>query len=607
MRRFAIPLYLIASVLVLGIWLLGASTTAHLYAGDSSRGAVIGEGTPAAGHAQILSPNPTGSAVDLFLPIVLQANNNSATPTATPTVPGVATPKAPVIFFADLESGPNTGGQNNLGAFITLYGEGFGAMREDSIVTIGSHEVAHYVSWGENNAAARSLDMIVVQPGSQISTGSIVVTVGGRPSNPLPFTVRSGQIYFVIPDAPNADDANPGTYTAPFKTLYRPRQVMEAGDIVYIRGGNFGTADPQHLGWDAVLFVFPETDANGTNERPIAYIGYPGEPPVLGGDPPMRRGILVDGAINHYIFANLRFTHHAGMLELSGNGHRIIGNYSVDGIFSNSGVIGISGNSAHYAIYGNFMRNNGEPGEKLNGSAFYLQGFGTNADIDFGWNQIQEQRGARAIQLYGHDDGDRIENIRIHDNLLTGSELNNITLGGSDGNTEVLGTIYVYNNLIVGSGDPGLRINDPQATIVVQNNTFYGNGSPGFDGNAQIYVQRAGTGRITLQNNIVYADTGQTYFLFEQGVDAMVFMAANNNLVFNAGPCPQWVANCRNADPLFVQPVAADFHLQANSPAIDAGIQTNINVDYAGISRPQGGAYDIGAFEYVTDTVTIAR
>ncbi len=30
------------------------------------------------------------------------------------------------LFFSDLESGPNTGGQNGKGAFVTLYGNGFG-------------------------------------------------------------------------------------------------------------------------------------------------------------------------------------------------------------------------------------------------------------------------------------------------------------------------------------------------------------------------------------------------------------------------------------------------------------------------------------------------
>ena len=188
----------------------------------------------------------------------------------------------PALFFTDLTSGPSRGGQDDLGAFVTLYGEGFGVQRGSSTVTFGGIEVARYVSWGEDNAAARKLDMIVVQPGPNAISGDIVVTVGGKASNPLPFTVRTGNVYFVIPGAPNANDTNPGTFAAPFKSLYRPRQVMQAGDVVYIKGGTFTAADPEHLGWDAALLLSPDTDPNGTPDRPVAYVGYPGDPPVLG-------------------------------------------------------------------------------------------------------------------------------------------------------------------------------------------------------------------------------------------------------------------------------------------------------------------------------------
>jgi hypothetical protein len=502
----------------------------------------------------------------------------------------------PRLFFTDIESGPNTGGQDNLGAFITLWGEGFGDSRGSSTVTIGGQEVARYVTWGQDNAVARKMDIIVVQPGPNVISGNIVVTVNGQASNPLPFTVRSGQIYFVISGAPNADDSNPGTFAQPFKTIYRPRQVMQAGDIVYIKGGTFSTSDPEHPGWDAILFLIPDSDPNGTADRPIAYIGYPGDQPVLGSLPPMRRGILVDQAMAYYIIANLRFTQHSGMLQLGGNGHRVVGNYSYDGIYSYGGVIGIIGNSAHFKIFGNLLRNNGEAGEKLNGHAFYIQGFGTNEDIDFGWNQIQDQRGGRAIQLYGHGDGDRMDNIRIHDNLISGSELNNIVIGGSDGSAEVIGTIHFYNNIVVGSGTEGLRVNDPQGTVYIQNNTFYNNGT------SQVYLQRAGTGRVTLQDNILYAGTDQAYYTFESGGATPTSFNASHNLVYNAGDCPVWDAGCINANPLFAGSASMDFRLQAPSPAINAGIDTGIGLDYAGVSRPQGGAYDIGAHEYITST-----
>ena len=539
--------------------------------------------------AQAVVPATTPPSAPIVAPL----------PTSPINLPASAIPidsTQPRLFFTDLESGPNSGGQDNLGAFITLYGEGFGKARGNSQVTIGGRAVAKYVIWGEDNAFARNMDLIVVQPGPNVTSGEIVVTVNGKASNPLPFTVRSGNIYFVIPGAPNAADANPGTYAAPFKTFYRPRQVMQAGDIVYIKGGIFNTADPMNPGWDCVLCLSADNDANGTAEHSLAYIGYPGDRPVLGAPQPMRRGIYMDAAMEYYVIANLEFSQYAGTLELSGNWHRIVGNYSHDGIFSEGVVIGVTGNSAHLKIFGNLLRDNGGTGD-LSGHGLYIQGFGTNQDIDFGWNQIQDQRGRRAIQLFGHTDGDRMDNIRIHDNLISGSLRDNILLGGSDGSTDVLGTIYVYNNIIVGADWQGLRVNDPQGTVIIQNNVLYNNGSRGPDGNAQLYIERAGIGRITLQNNIVYAESGQTYYQFGPGTGPSVFNAANSNLVYNAGACPGWDSGCINADPLFANAVAKDFRVKSGSRAIDAGIKSDIRLDYIGVSRPQGKAYDIGAYE----------
>ena len=44
--------------------------------------------------------------------------------------------------------------------------------------------------------------------------------------------------------------------------------------------------------------------------------------------------------------------------------------------------------------------------------------------------------------------------------------------------------------------------------------------------------------------------------------------------------------------------------LLAGSPAIDAGIDANAIAtnDYDGVLRPQGGAFDIGAYEYISQT-----
>jgi hypothetical protein len=57
--------------------------------------------------------------------------------------------------------------------------------------------------------------------------------------------------------------------------------------------------------------------------------------------------------------------------------------------------------------------------------------------------------------------------------------------------------------------------------------------------------------------------------------------------------------NLDNTDPQFVNAAAFNFALLAGSPAIDAGVTLSyVTNDFLGTSRPQGAAYDIGAFEF---------
>jgi len=47
---------------------------------------------------------------------------------------------------------------------------------------------------------------------------------------------------------------------------------------------------------------------------------------------------------------------------------------------------------------------------------------------------------------------------------------------------------------------------------------------------------------------------------------------------------------------------AADFNLKPSSPAIDAGIDVGLTRDYSGSIVPAGGAPDIGAYEFMSES-----
>jgi len=53
----------------------------------------------------------------------------------------------------------------------------------------------------------------------------------------------------------------------------------------------------------------------------------------------------------------------------------------------------------------------------------------------------------------------------------------------------------------------------------------------------------------------------------------------------------------------FVNAAAHDYQLTASSPAVDRGVAiADVTADRAGIARPVGAAYDVGAFERTAAT-----
>jgi uncharacterized repeat protein (TIGR01451 family) len=56
-------------------------------------------------------------------------------------------------------------------------------------------------------------------------------------------------------------------------------------------------------------------------------------------------------------------------------------------------------------------------------------------------------------------------------------------------------------------------------------------------------------------------------------------------------------AHSLTGDPLFANVTADDYHLTANSPAVDAGMDLGVTHDLDQVARPQGAGVDIGAYE----------
>jgi hypothetical protein len=153
--------------------------------------------------------------------------------------------------------------------------------------------------------------------------------------------------------------------------------------------------------------------------------------------------------------------------------------------------------------------------------------------------------------------------------------------------------------------------------------------------NNSIYDADAGinipsTGAVYMENNIISNITESAcQHIFVETSSAMSASTVNNNIFYQNGsdirirwglshtytlPAFQSAtgkgANCVNANPLFVDAANGDLHVKSGSPAINAGLTSevytrfynlygrNIAVDPDKVSRPQGSKWDIGAYEY---------
>lgn len=81
--------------------------------------------------------------------------------------------------------------------------------------------------------------------------------------------------------APNGNDSNNGTISAPFLTIQRAQDTVFAGDTVYVRGGDYQMTEAQiakvYSAWAYVTYL----DKSGTAGHLINYWAYPSEHPVF--------------------------------------------------------------------------------------------------------------------------------------------------------------------------------------------------------------------------------------------------------------------------------------------------------------------------------------
>ncbi len=170
----------------------------------------------------------------------------------------------------------------------------------------------------------------------------------------------------------------------------------------------------------------------------------------------------------------------------------------------------------------------------------------------------------------------------------------------------------IANNIIY-DFDEGIAVGQENGAYVtnvfIYNNTIVNNGN-----SLDAWQDTGQKINLTAKNNILFNNP--------DWYDASLATSTENNAVdserhgddFAAGLVDLTTAcggSACTAGDIFTDPADDDFRLKADSPVIDQGAdlandsEFSFNYDLAGITRPQGAAWDIGADEYVPITLNV--
>jgi hypothetical protein len=538
-----------------------------------------------------------------------------------------ASAQPPLVLYTDIASGPNSGGENNNGAYLSIFGRNFGSggLGTTTKVTIGGKEVAVYRSLGTSKSRS-DIQQITVQIGalSGITLGTaqpVRVTVNGVASNAdVTFVVNPGRILYVDNVLGSDTTGAPDDITKPFRhvqmsdTSKAAFGAAQPGDIVVMRGTGTAWTDS---GNDTYFVKFINKDGSAptgsSGTGPLTLMGYPGEDVFIDFPGTAHKGAIsgidTTGGFTggHYVtIADLRIESggNAGPIavQIAGDHWRIVNNELSAATATNTAkAAGINGNATNAFWFGNHIHDIAG-GSAQENHGIYIDGDGS---YDIAYNTIEHVTGGNGFQIFvnGGNGSDFGNHVHFHHNVV--HDVSKHGLNVADG---AQNDIALSNNVIYNTAYSGLRFNtNTLHGARIDNNTFYNCDTAGtFGGYAAISNDwNFPSDALDLRNNIVVPASGKPYTGGSVGIDSGIG-TISNNLWSGGGGDVSFDTNPVLAQPRFVNAAQADFHLLANSPAINAGsagVAGWVVDDYDNNARPGGTGYDIGAFEFVTDVI----
>lgn len=549
-----------------------------------------------------------------------------------------AATNSPQVLYTDLASGPNSGGENNKGAYLSIFGLNFGVAGDlgtNTKVYINNIEVDNYRYLGASNGRT-DIQQITVQVGAlgNPTPGvplAVKVVAGGIASNTdMKFIVNPGRILFVDNVTGNDTTGVPNDILHPWRYVQTPSNggaygAVQPGDIIVMRGKGVAWTD---LGNNNSFLRFSTkggsqpTGALGSG--PITVTSYPAETVRIVNT--ANYGISGVNRSSGLPYSNYSTWITISGLSIQGDGGagpialqvyadywRIVNNElkapnattaKAGGVNGNGGYVSILGNNIH-DIAGNQQENHG----------VYIDG-GSDipaGTVEIAFNRIYNITGGNCIQQYNNGtNGDfyPTNNILIHHNVVHDTTKHGINI--ADGS----GTGYqIYNNIVYNTQYAGVRFNTTDLVgCKIYNNSFYNTDtavSPNYGSLTNDW--NLGSNAVDIRNNIFWPHAGTKYNGGSNGMSAGMGTVSNNLWYGGSDSTPTFDTAPRAGNPQFVSP-GTDFHVGAASPAVDMGsngVSSVVSNDYAMTARPQGVGFDIGAYEFVAPgnplpTVTLA-
>ena len=545
---------------------------------------------------------------------------------------GVARAASPQVLYTDIVAGSTTGGENNQGAYLSIFGKGFGTngLGTTVKVTINQVEVANYRYLGPSKGRP-DIQQITVQTGAlgNPTPGvplAIQVVVGGVASNTnQTFTVQPGGFLFVDPI--NGHDAN-----AVKNDIQHPWQHVQtsagfltgalgsaaAGDTIVLRGGNY-TGDGCDGYWLKFRNITGSAPTGAAGHGYLAVLAYPGETVSIHPASASNYGVISGGGsayqASYIVVADLvvqggsagNTVFHDGPVNLqvlSDHWRVVNNNLSCPDAPYDAKAGGIAGDGRYDALLGNTIHDTGEGQSNSNeeNHGIYID---AGNDYEIAYNVVRNIPGGSAIQFFNSaDTTPTIFNVKLHHNLIANVTAPHGKHGINIADTSSTG-FEITDNVICHVSRGGIRFNTTDIHgCKIYNNTLYDVASVR---NSPLYAAimndwNLPSDALDIQNNIVWPASGVAYLGGSNGIDGSNGIFSHNLWFGGSEAAPAFDAGAVTGNSLFVAAAQDDFHLNSGSAAKDHGsavVSPWVTDDFDLIARPQGNGYDIGAFERI--------